>query len=349
LAQELGARHQISLVSFSRQYPALLFPGRTQLDPARNEPTVRAEPLIDSVNPVTWFRTADRIIGLCPDLVIVHWWNPIFGLCVGATLRLARRRSRATVAFICHNVLPHESFPGTRALTRFATGAADAFLLHSETDRRILISLQPGAKALVFPLPPARGFGDRVTKEDARSRLGVSGNVVLFFGLIRPYKGLPYLIQALPLVLQRLDCTLLVAGEFYEGKHQCMELARSLDLGSRIRFVDRFIPDEEVSLYFSAADLVVLPYLSATQSGVVPIAYAFERPVVTTRVGGLPEAVRDGETGYVVEPGDSRALAEAILRFYREASRMPFHENIRRAESTRSWARVVAAIESLAG
>jgi hypothetical protein len=137
-----------------------------------------------------------------------------------------------------------------------------------------------------------------------RSRLGLSGNTLLFFGLIRRYKGLPRLLEAMPLVLKKVDCTLLVVGEFYEGKDHCLNLINALGLASNVRIIDRFIPDGEVSLYFSAADLVVLPYESATQSAIVPIAYAFERPVLATRVGGLPEAVRDGETGLLVEPHD---------------------------------------------
>lgn len=348
LGIELSARHEITLVSFSRQYPALLFPGRTQFESVPRRLALKVEPLIDSINPITWIRTANRIAGLSPDLLIVHWWNPFFAPCIGTTVRFAKRRSRATVVFICHNVLPHEPFLGTGALTRLALAAGDAFLLHSEADCQQLTALRPGARTVVLPQPPGRGFGDPLGKEQARARLGVKGSVLLFFGLIRKYKGLHGLIEALPRVLQALDCTLLVVGEFYEEKARCLDLIRSLGLASNVRIVDRFIPDEEVSLYFSAADVVVLPYESATQSAIIPIAYAFERPVVATRVGGLPEAVRDDETGYLVDPRDPEALARAIIRFYKEGKGMPFEQNIRRLEAGRSWEELAAAIESFA-
>jgi glycosyltransferase involved in cell wall biosynthesis len=151
----------------------------------------------------------------------------------------------------------------------------------------------------------------------------------------------------MPLILRELDCTLLIVGEFYQGRERCLHLINSLGLASRVRIIDSFVPDEEVSLYFSAADLVVLPYESATQSGIVPIAHAFERPVVTTRVGGLPEAVRDGETGLLVEPRNPAALAEAIIRFYEEGMEPTFRLNIQRQKQF-SWTDLACILEGLA-
>jgi glycosyltransferase involved in cell wall biosynthesis len=165
--------------------------------------------------------------------------------------------------------------------------------------------------------------------------------------LIRPYKGLPRLLEALPLVLQRLDCSVLIVGEFYEGKAHCLTLIHRLGLASNVHVIDRFVPDEEVSLYFSAADLVVLPYESATQSAIVPIAYAFERPVVVTRVGGLPEAVHDGETGLLVEPHNSAALAGAIIRFYEEKMEARLRRNIVQQKRF-SWRELARTLESVA-
>ncbi len=347
LALELLHHHEVSLISFSRQYPALLFPGRTQLDPRSPSLTLGAEPLLDSIDPRTWVRTARRIADLSPDLVVIHWWHPFFGPAVGALARLAKRHRHITCAFICHNVVPHEPFPAMRPITRFALCRGDAWLVHSTADRRELESLRIHGRIVVTPPPPARGFGAPIDKADAKSRLGLSGNVLLFFGLIRRYKGLPLLIEALSRVLQTIDCTLLVVGEFYQDKSKCLKLSRSLGLASKVRIVDRFIPNEEVSLYFCAADLVVLPYESATQSGIVPIAYAFERPVVATRVGGLPEAVRDGETGLLVEPGNAAALAEAIVRFYRDRLEEPFSRQIARRRADFCWRDMARAVESL--
>jgi len=260
---------------------------------------------------------------------------------------MAKRHRGVALAFICHNVLPHEPFPGTRGLTRYALAPGDTWLVHSEADRRDLESLHLGGRIVTTPQPPGRGFGTPLDKEEAKSRLGISGNTLLFFGLIRRYKGLPQLLEALPLVLQELDCTLLIVGEFYEGKDHCLHLINTLGLASAVRIIDRFVPDDEVGLYFSAADLVVLPYESATQSAIVPIAYAFERPVVATRVGGLAEAVRDGETGLLVDPHNPGSLAEAIIRFYRDRLEEPFRQRIRQLGHNFTWDDLARTIETV--
>lgn len=347
LCLELMARHEVTVISFSRQYPALLFPGRTQFDQGPPPPGLIAEPLIDSINPLSWLRAGRRITEIAPDLVIVHWWHPFFGPCLGTAVRLAIRRSRASIIFICHNVVPHEPFPLARGLTRFALAPGDAWLVHSETDRRDLESLNLQGHTVLVPQPPGQGFGTPIDKEQAKSRLGLSGNTLLFFGLIRSYKGLLGLLEAMPLVLQKVNCTLLVVGEFYEGKDRCLNLINDLGLASRVRVIDRFVPDDEVSLYFSAADLVVLPYESATQSAIVPIAFAFERPVVATRVGGLPEAVRDGETGILVEPRNPAALAAAIIRFYEEDMGSIFRRHILKQQHF-SWGELATTLEAAA-
>ncbi len=347
LRLELMARHEIAVISFSRQYPTLLFPGRTQFDTGSPPPRFTAEAILDSINPLSWLRAGRRIAEIAPDLVIVHWWHPFFGLCLGTTVRLARRRSRSRIIFICHNVMPHEPFPWARRLTRFALAPGDAWLVHSETDRRDLESLNLRGQTLLVPQPPGQGFGAPIDKEQAKRRLGLSGNTLLFFGLIRSYKGLPRLLEAMPLVLQQVNCTLLVVGEFYEGKDRCLSLISDLGLASHVRVIDRFVPDDEVSLYFSAADLVVLPYESATQSAIVPIAYAFERPVVATRVGGLPEAVRDGETGLLVEPRNPAALAAAIIRFYEKDMGGIFRRHIL-TQQRFSWGELATALEAAA-
>ena len=347
LGLELASRHEVAVLSFSRQYPALLFPGRTQFDPGPKAPELIVERLLDSVNPLSWVRAARSLAELSPDLIVVHWWNPFFGPCLGTTVRLARRRSSATNVFICHNIIPHEPFPGTRSLTRFALAPADAWLVHSEPDRLGLESLRLPGRIIVSPQPPGLGFGDPIDKEKAKTLLGLSGNTLLFFGLVRRYKGLPHLLEAMPLVLQKVDCTLLVVGEFYEGKDRCMHLIDALGLASNVRVIDRFVSDDEVSLYFSAADLVVLPYELATQSAIIPIAFAFERPVVATRVGGLPEAVRDGETGLLVEPHNPVDLAEAIIRFYGDRLEEPFRQRIRQLRAAFSWYDLSSTIEAV--
>jgi glycosyltransferase involved in cell wall biosynthesis len=344
LGLELMARHETHVISFSRQYPTWLFPGRTQLDHGSPPPELPAEAMLDSINPLSWLRAGRRIAEFSPDLVIAHWWSPFFGPCLGTTIRMVKKRSPASVAFICHNVLPHEPFPWAHRLTKFALAPGDAWLIHSKTDRGDLESLNLRGRTLLVPQPPGQGFGEPIGKEQAKSQLGLSGNTLLFFGLIRRYKGLPGLLEAMPLVLQKVNCTLLVVGEFYEGKDRCLTLINDLGLASNVRVIDRFVPDHEVSRYFSAADLVVLPYESATQSAIAPIAYAFERPVVATRVGGLPEAVQDGETGLLVEPHNPTALAVAIIRFFEEGLESALSRNISKHKLF-SWADLARTLE----
>jgi glycosyltransferase involved in cell wall biosynthesis len=171
-----------------------------------------------------------------------------------------------------------------------------------------------------------------IDKAAARERLGLPRDraVVLFFGLIRPYKGLVYLIEAMPQVLRRIDCSLLVAGEFYDDKSKYTNLIERHGLQARVRIEDKYINNEDVGLYFGAADVVVLPYIEASQSGIVPIAYGFNTPVISTRVGGLPEAVTDGKTGFLVEPGDAGQLAETIVRYYEAGHEQSFREEIKK-------------------
>lgn len=347
LANALRKRHDVTLLTFTRLYPSFVFPGTTELDTSRQTFFADSEPIFDPLNPRSWLVTARRIRALSPDLIIVQWWNPIFAIALGVVIRLARRDGNPMVLFICHNVKPHERLPGEGWLLRFAFAAADRFIVHSDEDLRHLTAIRSDARVQKLFLPINDGFGSVMPKTEARRQLGLTFPTILFFGLIRRYKGLPYLLQAMPAVLKALDCTLLIVGEFYEGREECLELIQSLGLSAHVRLVDRYVANEEVGLYFSAADLVVLPYLSATQSAVVPIAYSFERPVVTTRVGGLPEVVVDGQTGFLVEPADPVALAEAVVRYFREGWETRLLQGIRKERERLSWQRFIEAIDTL--
>ncbi len=348
LANALRKQHDVTLLAFTRLYPSLFFPGTTEFDTSRRRFAAEGESIFDPLDPRSWVRTARRIRALAPDLIIVQWWSPIFAIPIGTLIRLVRRHASPRVLFICHNVTPHERIPGEGLLPRFAFAVADLFIVHSGEDLANLRAIQPDARIQKLFLPINNGFGPPIAKAEARHRLGLSASpTILFFGLIRRYKGLPHLLQAMPLILRTIDCTLLIVGEFYDGREECLGLIRSLDLSARVRLVDRYVPNEEVALYFSAADLVVLPYTSATQSAVVPIAYSFERPVVTTKVGGLPEVVIDGLTGFLVDPANPAALAEAISRYFREAREAEFVKGITRQRERLSWERFTDEITAL--
>lgn len=349
LCASLRSAHETWLVSLSRQYPSFLFPGRTQKDESDAKLIVQgAEPLIDSMGPITWFRTARRIRNYAPDVVIIQWWHPFFAPAFGTLAGLCRKFSK--VLFLCHNVLPHERGGPVKLLTRFALSKGDMFIVHSEEDKANLEALVPNARVRKARHPTYEIFSRQtVARDAARAELGLRPDekVILFFGLVREYKGLKYLIEAMPSVLPSMDATLLIAGEFYDDREKYVRLIKDLKIDERVRLRDGYIPNEKVATYFSASDLVVLPYVSATQSGIAQIAYGFERAVVTTNVGGLPETVKDGKTGYVVPPKDPEALALAIVRFFKEEKGEEFALNIEAFREEFSWDRMVEAVEEL--
>jgi glycosyltransferase involved in cell wall biosynthesis len=351
LVRELRRHHPVRFLTLRRQYPAFLFPGNSQYDESAAAITEENEPIIDSINPLTWLRTAFTLWQGGYDLVVVQWWNPFFGLAFGTIAKLLRLVSRARICFLCHNVLPHEGSRFDRWLTGYAFRGASHFVVHSEQDKAKLLALAPRAAVIKTKHPSYAVFGaqDVCDKAVARRRLGLSvdRSTLLFFGLIRPYKGLEYLLRAMPRVLREVDCVLLVVGEFYEPKDRYIRLIEDLRLGERVELIDRYVKNEEVSRYFRSADVVVLPYVDATQSGVVQIAHGLEVPVITTDVGGLPEIVENGRTGFVVASRSPEQLAEAIGRFYREGREASFRSEIARRRDEFDWRQETEAITSL--
>lgn len=349
LCKSLAETHEVWLVSMSRQYPSLLFPGKTQKDESEVKLAVDgAEQLVDSMNPLSWVHAAKRIKEYTPDVVIIQWWHPFFAPAFGVIASKCRKFSK--VMFLCHNVLPHEKAGPLMMLSKYALGKGSLFITHSAEDAANLKGIIPNANIKKARHPTYEVFkGQPVAKDEARRRLELDQeqNVILFFGLVREYKGLKYLIEAMPVILASINATLVIAGEFYDGREKYVQLIKDLGIDNRVKLKDQYIPNESVGEYFSAADLVVLPYVTATQSGIAQIAYGFNKPVVTTNVGGLPETVKDGETGYVVPPEDPRPLAKAVIRFFEEKKAEQFAENITDFKEEFSWRRMVEAIESL--
>ncbi len=352
LCQELRKRHQVTLLSFRRQYPAWLFPGRSDRDPSQRVLAVDCERLIDPLQPWTWIKAARRIVELEPDLALFQWWVPFWAPIWSVILRRVRGRIAAKVLFISHNVLPHEPQPWDRLLARRVLGQSDGVIVHSQWDRQVLLSLLPTMPAYVTPHPTYEVLAPtNWTHAEARRQLGLAEGkaVLLFFGFVRAYKGLRYLIDALALVRARLDAHLLVVGEFWDDVAPYQTQIRALGLEASVTLIDRYIPNEEVGLYFAAADLVVLPYTDATQSGVAQLALGAGVPVITTSVGGLPDVIQDGVNGFLVPPRDSQALAAAVLRFFEEGLGPTLWANIQAQKARFSWERLVALIEELVG
>jgi len=313
-------------ISFRRLYPRLLFPGTSQLEPAEEASLAagsgkvdeaagltRAEAMLDSLAPVTWWRSAAAINA---EAVVCHWWHPFFAPALGTVAALLGARGVPTVLVI-HNLEPHERMPGGRLLARLALGRASGFVAQSERDAaRLTVSYPRRPCAIVLPPPlvppPCAHAGDR---DRCARAIGLPPAVtrLLFFGYVRRYKGLPTLIEAMAELPAHVQ--LVVAGEIY---HRDVEYYRGLaaraHADQRVVFLDRFLTSSEVSCVFSATDLVVLPYWAASQSAVAPLAMALGRAVVASAVGGIPDLVRDGETGALVPPRDPVALAAAIKR-----------------------------------
>jgi glycosyltransferase involved in cell wall biosynthesis len=353
LAREFAKDHEVLVVNFRRLYPSFLFPGKTQFDESGSPFPVKSERLIDTLDPLSFWRAAGRIAKFAPDVVVFQWWHPFFApayASIVARLALIARGVRSRIVFVCHNVLPHESSPLDRVLIRAAFACPGAFVAHSGEDRDNLLSMRKDARVAVNPLPTFDMFRRGAwTRESARAALGVDGAVALFFGLVRPYKGLGVLLEALSKTARSAPATLLVVGEFYEPRQRYTARIEELGIGDRVVIVDRYVPDEEVEKYFMACDVVVLPYLSATQSAIVQVAYAFGVPVIVSAVGGLPEVVDDAQTGLVVPPGDAEALAGAINRFFESGAREEMARNIEAASSRFSWGRCKGAILDLVG
>jgi len=348
LGHRLSQKHDVQIVSFTRQYPSLFFPGKSQIDPGKplfNVPTVS---LIDSINPISWYRAARYITNQKPDVIIFRYWMPFFAPCFGSIARLVKRKFNAQVIFICDNIIPHEKRPGDGALTKYAFHSADAFVVLSKEVEKDLVRILPNVRYIVSPHPLYDVFGTLQPKEEARKRLGLKDErVMLFFGYVRSYKGLSVLIDAMLKIQEMVPVTLLIVGEFYEDEKKYRAMIHGHGLESCIRIYSQYIPNDEVATFFSAADVVVLPYISATQSGIIQIAYHFNKPVITTHVGGLSEVVIHGHTGFVIPPNNPDALTKAVMEFYNEHCEEEFAKNISEEKRQYGWDKFIERLETL--
>ena len=343
-----AAGHRVRLYGMTRQYPSLLFPGKRQDDVSEDPIRALAEPVVDSMGPVSWAQCYDKIRRFRPDGVAFQWWHPFFAPSFGTLARLVRS-SGAQPIFICHNVRPHEATRIDDALLRYAYGGVDRFLVHAEGEReRLNRLLAPRSlKVQVAPHPVYDVFeATGESREAARAGLGLTApHQLLFFGYVRHYKGLDILLDALGGI--DLDFELTVAGECYEDADAYRDQIQRLGLSGRVRFLDRYVSNEEVPRLFRAADVCVLPYRHATQSGIVQVAYALDTPVIVTRVGGIPEVVADGVSGLLVPPEDSGALAEAVRRYFSEQLRDRLVDGVRTQRAALGWNRIVEGLEAL--
>lgn len=308
---------QSSIHTFSLQYPSLLFPGKTQYSTQPAPKGINIKATINSINPFNWIKVGWQIMREKPDLIIVRYWIPFLGPCLGTILKIVHWNRHTKVISIVDNMIPHEKRLGDTLFTKYFASSIDGFVTMSEKVKND-VKLFSHKPTLVSPHPIFDHFGSAIPALQARIQLGLGENdkIILFFGYIRKYKGLDLLIQAMKDIrIQQLGIRLLVVGEFYDAAQPYINLVNSLALQNQITFYDQFVPDQEVTNYVSAADFIIQPYKNATQSGVTPLAYHFSKPMLVTNVGGLADTVPHLKVGVVTEP-TSEDIANGIVQLY---------------------------------
>lgn len=334
--QEQG--HHVQIVTFSLQYPDFLFPGKTQYstDPAPNDLDIQV--LINSINPLNWLVVGRKLKKINADIVICRFWLPFLAPSLGTILRLIKRNRHSKIIGLIDNIIPHEKRIGDRPLAQYFASACDAFVVMSRAVEEEMKAFSDRPRVYI-PHPIYDNYGEKVSRNSALSYLKLKNETryVLFFGFIRPYKGLDLLLEAFNTEgVKNLNIKLIVAGEFYGDETFYRNLIVSYNIDNQVIIKSDFIPSDEVKYYFGAADLVVQPYRTATQSGISQIAYHFEKPMIVTNVGGLPEIVPHGEAGYVVEP-QPQAIADALVDFFENNRLDSFAEKVIDNKKRFSW------------
>jgi glycosyltransferase involved in cell wall biosynthesis len=343
-----GAGHTMQVISFHRQYPTLLYPGKTDKDPSKKPLETKAEFLLDPLYPWTWRRTIQAVCSFSPEITIVQWWTTFWA---PAFAYLAKRlkHNKLSSVYIIHNVMPHEQRPWDRFIARLALSNGDAFVVQTRRERERLQALLPNAQIYFCPLPTYHLLRAEESKRAQARRLlelPEEAFILLFFGFIRPYKGVQILLEALGKLRARGKMpTLVIAGEFWQDKQIYWAQIKRLGLQEQVRIEDRYIPDEEIGNWFTAADCLVAPYIGGTQSAAVSIALAYGLPMIVTQ--NVAEGISEENLSLlaaVVPPGDVNALAEAIDA---AVDHPPQRQDPQHPE-TNGWERLVKTLEQIA-
>ena len=354
--------HQVTIYTFSLQYPGFLFPGTTQFSTEPAPADLHIHVCINSINPFNWISVGRELKKKRPDLIVVRYWLPFMGPCLGSIIRIVKQNKHTKIVCIADNIIPHEKRIGDVPFTKYFVAAIDAFITMSEKVLGDLTQFAPGKPAQFVAHPLYDNFGEKISKEEARKYLGIAldEKILLFFGFIRKYKGLDILLDAMKILKVssdklsvsdnlplRADCKLLIAGEFYEDRKAYDEQIERLGIKDSLILKTAFIADSEVKYYLCAADVVVQPYRSATQSGVTPLAYHFEKPMIVTNVGGLPSLVPDDKVGLIAEPM-AESIATKIQEYFQKGA-AHFLPNLIKEKKKYSWSKMVQTIFEVAG
>lgn len=335
LANALGkVPAEVQFVSFIRQYPRWLY-RRSDQDPTQKSVNKEVEYVLDSINPLTWWQTARRIVSFSPELLLINWWVPFWAPhWAYLTWYVKAKNPQIKIVFLCHNVLPHESSPIDRLLTRVALRLGDYFVVHAKEQQMLLQEIIPMARTLTVPMP---SFEGEFTTNVEKISLNTPFPKLLFAGLVREYKGLDILLQAIPWVLKEMQVHVYVVGEFWDDPKKYRDLIKALKIDHAVTLHDQYVPDETLAAYLEAADVVVLPYRHATQSAIAQWSLSMGTPVIVSAVGGLKEAVQDGINGLLVPPEDHQALAEKIVAYFQTNLKEQLSRNLQQKPSPYLW------------
>ena len=351
--QFIDEGNEVTIYTFSLQYPSFIFPGTTQYSTEPKPSNLTINVCINSINPFNWIKVGNNLKNEKPDLVIVRYWLPFMGPCLGFILRQIKKNKQTKIVCIADNIIPHEKRFGDKAFTKYFVQPVDAFITMSDkvmTDLKLFAPTKP-TQLVAHPLYD--NFGEKVSKEEARLKLGIKNEelILLFFGFIRKYKGLDLLLNAMKIIKNSKfniqNSKLLIAGEFYEDRKAYDEQIEKLDLQENLILHTDFIPDSKVKYYLCAADVVVQPYKNATQSGVTPLAYHFEKPMIVTNVGGLPSLVPNNKVGLIAEP-NAESIAEKIIDYFTKGEAY-FLPHLIEEKKKFTWSKMTASIKQIAG
>ena len=346
-SQFLQEGHEVEVLTFTLQYPSFLFPGKTQYSSEKAPDGLRIRRVLNSCNPLNWIRVGRQLKKSAPDLLIACYWMSFMAPAFGTVCRIARKNKHTRCVALVHNMLPHEPSMMDKLFSPYFVGAQHGFVALSESVVHDIEKLDKNGVPKTFsPHPIYDHYGSRMTKQDACAALGIDLEepYLLFFGLVRAYKGLDWLIEAMGILKKagKKLPILIIAGEFYEDEDKYLQQISRLGLKNNVIVKNEFVPDADLPKYFGAADLIVQPYKSATQSGVTQVAFHFEKPMLVTNVGGLGEIVHDGKMGYAVDP-NPKAIADAIVDYFESDRKESFIEYLRAEKKKYDWDKMTAA------
>jgi len=340
---------EVVIYTFSLQYPNFLFPGKSQIssDPPPQDLNIKVK--INSINPLNWIKVGREIKKLRPDIVIIKFWIPFMAPCLGTIARIIKKNKHTKVISIIDNIIPHEKRIGDHMLAKYWVKSVDGFITMSRSVLDELEIFDSKKPKLYCPHPIYDNFGQPIEKQKAREMLGLASNgkYILFFGFIRDYKGLDLILEAMGTdMIRNSEIKLLVAGEFYTESKPYFDIIEKYNLQDSVIMSNDFIPDGEVAKYFGACDLVVQPYKNATQSGVTQIAYHFNKPIITTDVGGLAEMVPNNVVGYVINP-KIKEIAEFVMKYFTDGKEKEFTANVIEEKKKYSWNNIINSVNLL--